>query len=270
MGILGGYDASADYWKLMRNGELKYDGKATLTDEDGNVLMTYQQMGVSSDNIIEGSLAFLLTGKNDAAGAALARQYMLEAKMEHTNNEKPVDEWRWKDGDNGAITEANKKKGINLFNKLDTIGSTMVAPLFAGLFDYQTDVQASYLLRGLDPTKDLDDQDGIYDAMKALYGTGPVKPILGGVVQLSLGANRALGERFDNLLDAKVGFYFSRTAFLRDGAVSAGRDVRLSTDFGSKHPGTYPSTNDIHVGGGFCFQKSRCDLWTICPVAIQW
>jgi murein DD-endopeptidase MepM/ murein hydrolase activator NlpD len=252
--LLASYDASGDYWRLRKDGSLEYDGRATLTDEEGNVLMSYQQMGLRSDNSIEGALAFLLTGKNDEAGAALARRYMIEAGMEHTNKGRPVNEWRWKDGDKGTITLANMGKRIKLFDKIHTIGTTMVPQLFAGLFDYQTDVQASYLLRNLDPTKDLASQKGVYEGVKALERMRHV--ISGGVVQIILGANTELKERYDKLLDAKVNFYLSRTAFLEDGILSIGRDVRLSDgqDFGSRHPGTYPSTDDIHVGGDFVFE----------------
>jgi hypothetical protein len=75
--IDGNYDSSADYWKLTREGNLQYDGYATLRDADGKILRSYTQMGLSSIYDIEGALLWLLNiDQNDSAGVEMARKLM--------------------------------------------------------------------------------------------------------------------------------------------------------------------------------------------------
>jgi len=118
----------------------------------------------------------------------------------------------------------------------------MVPQLFAGLFDYQTDVQASYVLRTLDPTKGLADQRGLYEVVKTLEGMRHA--VSGGFVPISLGANTGLRERYNNLLEAKVNFYLSRTVPM-DG------EIYVSTEFGEENQNYWRSTEHKHVGGDF-------------------
>jgi hypothetical protein len=39
--ILNGYDAGADYWKVLKDGNILFDGSKNLYDEDGNLLKEY-------------------------------------------------------------------------------------------------------------------------------------------------------------------------------------------------------------------------------------
>ncbi|MCL2440983.1 MAG: M23 family metallopeptidase [Treponema sp.] len=43
----GNYDSSADYWKLLKDGSLLYDGKADLYDEDGRLLSVANSQSLS-------------------------------------------------------------------------------------------------------------------------------------------------------------------------------------------------------------------------------
>ena len=67
MGILGGYDASADYWRLTNTGKLLYDGKATVIDhETGKVIISAAEMGVNDSDYL-GALAKMLGVSQDQA-----------------------------------------------------------------------------------------------------------------------------------------------------------------------------------------------------------
>ena len=43
--VKGKYDSSADYWKVISNGDIVFDGKKDLYDEDGNLLRRYEGTG---------------------------------------------------------------------------------------------------------------------------------------------------------------------------------------------------------------------------------
>ena len=75
-GAFGGYvganyDSSADYWKLMDDGSLAYDGKANLYDENGNLIYKTDSQG------IQGSLQEILGLENQTE----AYNLMIQAGM---------------------------------------------------------------------------------------------------------------------------------------------------------------------------------------------
>ena len=73
----GNYDSSADYWKLTREGNLEYDGLATLRDANGEIIRAYTEMGLSSIYDVEGALLWLLNiDRNNSAGVEMARKMM--------------------------------------------------------------------------------------------------------------------------------------------------------------------------------------------------
>ena len=45
------YDSSADYWKLMDDGSLAYDGKANLYDENGKLIYKTDSQGIQGWSI---------------------------------------------------------------------------------------------------------------------------------------------------------------------------------------------------------------------------
>ena len=65
------YDSSADYWKLMDDGSLAYDGKANLYDENGNLIYKTDSQG------IQGSLQEILGLENQTE----AYNLMIQAGM---------------------------------------------------------------------------------------------------------------------------------------------------------------------------------------------
>jgi hypothetical protein len=80
----GNYDSSADYWKLTREGNLEYDGFATLRDADGKILRSYKEMGLRSMYDVEGALLWLLNiDRNDYARAEAVHELMENSELTH-------------------------------------------------------------------------------------------------------------------------------------------------------------------------------------------
>ncbi|MDR2965864.1 MAG: hypothetical protein LBU88_08820 [Treponema sp.] len=87
---------NVDYWKLTKEGNLEYDGFATLRDADGNILKTFKEMGLKSDDSIEGALLWLLNiNPNDSTKVAEVQAMMKNAGLIHTPDSNP-DNWYWK------------------------------------------------------------------------------------------------------------------------------------------------------------------------------
>jgi hypothetical protein len=51
---------SADYWKLNDDGTLEWDGQANLVDEEGNILISWEAMGLENNEDIDGGLLRLM------------------------------------------------------------------------------------------------------------------------------------------------------------------------------------------------------------------
>jgi len=59
------YNSNADYWKLTENGDLEYDGVASLRDAYGNLLRSHDEMDIKSNDDIEGALLWFLGMNSD-------------------------------------------------------------------------------------------------------------------------------------------------------------------------------------------------------------
>jgi hypothetical protein len=100
------YDSSGDYWKLTKNGNLEYDGFATLRDANGNILKSYREMGLRTDNSIEGSLLWLLgINPNDSTSVHAVRMMMAKSGLKHSFG-LDSNNWFWR-GEDIAITTTN-------------------------------------------------------------------------------------------------------------------------------------------------------------------
>ncbi|MDR0487179.1 MAG: hypothetical protein LBG91_02915, partial [Treponema sp.] len=139
------YDSSGDYWKLTKEGNLEYDGFATLRDADGNILRSYREMGLKNDNSVEGALLWLLSiNQKDSTGVAAVRKMMERSGLKHSFDADP-NNWMWKGehmaitGNRGSfptmgtldLTRANMGKTINinaiakLFTTIGTSGTNI-------------------------------------------------------------------------------------------------------------------------------------------------
>jgi len=99
------YDSSGDFWKLTREGNLEYDGFATLRDADGNIIVSYRDMdGLRSDDFIESALLWLLNvNRDDTAQVLAVRNMMAGSGLLHSYDDDP-ENWIWK-GEHTALTE---------------------------------------------------------------------------------------------------------------------------------------------------------------------
>jgi hypothetical protein len=96
------YDSTADFWKLTGDGKLEYDGFATLRDMNGNIMRSYLEMGLKSDNAVEGALLYLMgVNQNDTAKVSTVRAMMEGAGLRHSFDADP-NQWYWK-GDHIAV-----------------------------------------------------------------------------------------------------------------------------------------------------------------------
>jgi hypothetical protein len=102
--VLENYDSSGDFWKLTKEGNLEYDGFATLRDTEGNIIKSYSSMGLSSDTAIEGALLHILgIDPKDRDKVAAVRNLMVNAGLKHSFSKDPVD-WHWV-GEHDVFTE---------------------------------------------------------------------------------------------------------------------------------------------------------------------
>jgi hypothetical protein len=93
--VLENYDSSGDYWKLTKEGNLEYDGFATLRDADGNTIKSYQSMGLKSDTAIEGALLYILgIDPKDSVKVSAVQKLMVDSGIIHSFSDSPSD-WFW-------------------------------------------------------------------------------------------------------------------------------------------------------------------------------
>jgi hypothetical protein len=84
-----------DYWIRTADGGLKYDGLATLRDENGNVIKSLEDLKLTSETQIEGALlAIMSIDKNDTEKVNAVRNMMADAGLVHSRSDDP-DDWYW-------------------------------------------------------------------------------------------------------------------------------------------------------------------------------
>jgi hypothetical protein len=119
------YDSSADFWKVMNNGDIVFDGKATVTDEDGNVLFSLADMGLNSEKAVESALMKLLGLADNPDNRKLVTDIMYNSGLrpqvdpEDPNNrsewywlgeDEPIERWIW---DPETTSEFNQGRTID-------------------------------------------------------------------------------------------------------------------------------------------------------------
>ncbi|MDR0638504.1 MAG: hypothetical protein LBG27_06340 [Spirochaetaceae bacterium] len=126
-GVLDGYDSSADYWRLMEDGSLAYDGDGCLRDENGLYInkdgsRTAQKRNdtVGAETIEAGLINILALDPAKKEDVAKVQDMMLLAGMKYRVKEgmDPNDReaWYW----DGSVAEGNSKI---------TIGQEWLAPM---------------------------------------------------------------------------------------------------------------------------------------------
>ncbi|MBD3292995.1 MAG: hypothetical protein GF393_08735, partial [Armatimonadia bacterium] len=113
--VAAGYDRSADYWKLMEDGSLKYDGDGWLKDSNGNYILDGEGDRIGAEgietgllNIINGMTSGKRYGSFTDEQIAVAQQIMIDSGMVFTGPENDPRARYWNTGnDRTSITLAN-------------------------------------------------------------------------------------------------------------------------------------------------------------------
>jgi hypothetical protein len=139
--VLENYDSSGDFWKLTKEGNLEYDGFATLRDAEGNIIKSYSSMGLKNDSAIEGALLHILgISPTDSDKVAAVRSLMAYSGLRHSFSKNPA-EWSWT-GEHDVFME-------NIIIQAGSAASTMFGAsefeVFAGESDEMSSVVAHFV-----------------------------------------------------------------------------------------------------------------------------
>ena len=99
-----------DWWKLMDDGSIAYDGQADLYDVNGNLIYKTQSRG------LEGSLVEILYGKNATPEEVEKVRDLLESSFDHTTKSDDLtdrNQWYWNvDSNHGKVIDVSKYEDI--------------------------------------------------------------------------------------------------------------------------------------------------------------
>ena len=144
--VAGNYDASADYWKLMKNGDLVDDDDGWLRDENGNFILDNDGNKIGDSGKETGLLNILFGKMNDDGTVSysgreydsfsdeeikVAQALMLSAGMKNDGAENFRDV-RW-------ISEENGDHVISAKEILSEAGNTVATPVFMNALDKASD-----------------------------------------------------------------------------------------------------------------------------------
>ena len=134
---VGKYDSSADYWKLMANGDMVEDGDGWLKDQNGNLIKDENGNPIGAEGIETGLLNILNGGTSNAAYSSFsdeqilaAQQLMMDAGFASSEEENFKDRM-WNAG--------NDEKTIKADSTLEGFGSTVATNVFMNGYDQLTD-----------------------------------------------------------------------------------------------------------------------------------
>ncbi len=135
-GILGSYDSTADYWKLMANGDLIDDGDGWLRDQNGNAITDKDGNRIGAAGKETGLLNILFGGTNNVAYKEFSdsqimtvQQLMESSGLTHTGQVDPRSR-NW---------NASLGATINASSVLSGFGDTVATSVFMNGFDSATD-----------------------------------------------------------------------------------------------------------------------------------
>jgi hypothetical protein len=139
--IMGGYDASGDYWRLTKDGKLLFDKRATLTieNDDGSIKeVGWKELGVSSDKAVESALVKILH-----VDAKTVRMIMEQQMGLKHSSEKDSEKWNWMNErvpEKGwfpfvkSIGDQNNGKGISIRDLDKNIQAKMRKDVFISVY----------------------------------------------------------------------------------------------------------------------------------------
>ncbi len=209
--VIQNYDSSADYWKLLENGNIAFDGKTHLYDEAGNILYEANAKG------LESSLVEILLGGKEATAVQLEEiRNMMAEVFEHYvvgEDKDNKDNWYW----NAEVLEQNKKsEGLSGEKVFEKFGNTIVSQAFARYFDGSAD-----------------------RVLQFLYGNS--ENFNAGNVESRAVSGSSI-VRFIDLVCEKNNFYKNLTSFVKSS------DAVITGNFRDKVEGAYANYNGEHFG----------------------
>ncbi|MDR0475148.1 MAG: hypothetical protein LBH43_15930 [Treponema sp.] len=93
--IVKNYDASGSFWKLLPNGNIAYDGLASLSDSNGRTIISAESMKLKETQI-EGALVKILGfDLNDKEAVEWVRNLMDNSGLIHSFN-ADAEQWYWR------------------------------------------------------------------------------------------------------------------------------------------------------------------------------
>lgn len=101
--VASAYSSAQDFWKLLKNGNLEYDGTGYLHDSAGSLVLGEDGKPVGSRGI-EGGLVKILGLTDSPANRKRVISMMLRAGLDHTSGAEPSDTaaWMWNLGSNAG------------------------------------------------------------------------------------------------------------------------------------------------------------------------
>lgn len=209
--VLQNYDSSADYWKLLENGNIAFDGKTHLYDESGKILYEAKSNG------LESSLVEILLGGKEATTSQLEEiRTMMAEVFEHYvvgEDKDNKDNWYW----NAEVLEANKKsEGLSGEKVFEKFGNTIVSQAFARYFDGSADKVLQFL-----------------NGNSANFNAEDIE-------SRSVSASSIV--RFIDLVCEKNNFYNNFTSFVKS------QDTVITGNFRDRVEGAYANYNGEHFG----------------------
>jgi hypothetical protein len=148
-GRAGGYDSSADYWKLTADGELEYDGDGWLKDESGKFLRDKDGKRIGAKGIETGLLNILNGGTSNVAYDSysdeqilLAQKLMYGSGMMSTSGS--IRNLKW----DGLVTSTNMGKTLEMYNVMSQFGGTIASEVFASYYYDEASKAVGGVLKG--------------------------------------------------------------------------------------------------------------------------
>ena len=120
--VASAYSSVGDFWKLLKNGKLQYDGSGYLHDSDGTLVVDEGGKPIGSRGI-EGGLLGILGLDDSPANRKRVISMMLRGGLDHTVGADPSDTaaWMWNLGSNaGRVLNIGEKSLLeNYLHYLD-------------------------------------------------------------------------------------------------------------------------------------------------------
>jgi hypothetical protein len=211
--ILGKYDSSADYWKLMPDGALVNDKSGWLTYADGTPVKNANGDQIGAAGIETGLLNILFGGTSNKAyntfsdeQVQLAQTLMILSGMKYSGGDDGNARSRtWNDSSSGIF--------LNMEYAMSSVGTTIASSVFARYYDASVDY---HLAQGMG--RDI--------------GEVTTKPVPSDTL-----------DRYKGLLASKLMFYYGATSF-----VDLSKGYYISNEFMAEYEGHYAFYNYKHYG----------------------